>query len=425
MKTTAIIAEYNPFHNGHQYHLTQSRIRTDADYLIVVMSGDFVQRGAPALCNKYLRTRMALACGADLVLELPTIYATASAEHFSSGSISLLNSLHVVDTLSFGSECGDLQALWNCAQTICVLEKQPEFQHLLRDYQRNGCSYPAAIQKAICTCTENTADLSMIASPNNILGLEYCKALLRSGSCITPSTLLRAGEGYHSLNTSPTDGCFVSASALRILFKENNCDLQQLLTEDRFLSQVPKEVLSIISSRPDYRFGLSENDCSVLLYYQLLTQSVNGFDVFDGCSTEFSSKIRKYLPNYQTFTGFCEQLKSKDLTFTGISRILTRILLGIRTEEITPFAAQDTVPYARLLGFRKCAAPLLNRIKKESSIPLIAKPADASRLLSKDAFRIFERDIEAAQIYEALSSAKNGTQIQNEYQQSPIVWDHY
>lgn len=425
MQTAAIIAEYNPLHKGHEYHLTQTRRQTGADYLIVVMSGDFVQRGAPAVFDKYLRTRMALVCGADVVLELPAVYATASAEFFASGAVSLLNGLNVIDTLSFGSECGNVPSLWRLAQELCTLEKQDCFQKELLRQKKLGFSYPVAMQKAVHACTGSSALCDIEPLPNNILGLEYCKALIRSKSKITPVTILRSGEGYHSRYASSCEDVlsFASASALRQILSGYGNDLSKALDDARLCSQLPAGVYELLHEAHGYRFVLSEKDFSTLLYYRLISEKETGFDGYDGCGADLSAKICRYLPQYRDLTGFCELLKSKDLTYTQISRSLMRILLGIRKEENHPFASQQPAPYARLLGFRKSASPLLNRIKQESSIPLISKMADAATLLTPDGNRCLELDVKAAQLYEAVSSALNGTPIKNEYQQSPIVWD--
>lgn len=425
MQTAAIIAEYNPLHKGHEYHLTQTRQQTGADYLIVVMSGDFVQRGAPAVFDKYLRTRMALACGADVVLELPAVYATASAEFFASGAVSLLNELHVVDTLSFGSECGNAPAIRQLASELCVLEKQEHFQQELLHQKKLGFSYPVAMQKAVHACTENSTLCDIEPLPNNILGLEYCKALIRSESQITPVTILRSGEGYHSRNASSCEEglSFASASALRQILAGYGNDLGKALNDARLRSQLPAGVYELLQEAHGYRFVLSENDFSTLLYYRLLTGKETGFSGYDGCNADLSAKICRYLPQYRDLTGFCELLKSKDLTYTQISRSLMRILLGIRKEENHTFAGQQPAPYARLLGFRKSASPLLNRIKQESSIPLISKMADAATYLTPNELKYLELDVTAAQLYEAVSSSLNNTPIKNEYQQSPIVWD--
>ncbi len=418
MKTAAVIAEYNPFHKGHEYHLLKTRAMAKADYIIVVMSGDFVQRGAPAMMNKYLRAKMALAGGADVVLELPSRYALSSAEGFAEGAVSLIDRLRVVDLLSFGSECGNATQLAYYAQRQLALEQNPEYRKSIASYQKQGLSYPAAIQNAM---QEPSDDCFL---PNNILGIEYCKSLIRRHSTITPVSILRNGEGYHSPQLSADSESYSSASALRKAAGSHENSLDSLLKDTLFVSQIPAQVLPIWKSDPDIHYGISEADFSLLLHYKLLSDQADGYACFEDCSEDLSLKLAKYLPEYRDFTGFCQLLKSRNLTYTRISRVLMHILLDLRKNDVFLKDSDDVlqIPYARLLGFRKSASPLLNRIKKESAIPLIAKPADASSLLSGDGLSLFKEDVRIAHTYEAVASSKNQTLLHNEYQQSPIVW---
>lgn len=418
MKTAAVIAEYNPFHKGHEYHLLKTRVMAEADYIIVVMSGDFVQRGAPAMMNKYLRTKMALAGGADVVIELPSRYALSSAEGFAEGAVSLIDRLRVVDLLSFGSECGNATQLSHYAQSQLTLEQDPEYRKTLASYQKQGLSYPSAVQNALQDPPE------AMFFPNNILGIEYCKSLIRRHSSITPVSILRYGEGYHSPQLSADSGSYSSASALRKAAGMHEDSLDFLLQDTVFVSQIPAQVLPIWKSDPEIHYGISEADFSLLLHYKLLSDQAEGYSCFEDCSKDLSSKIAKYLPEYRDFSGFCHLLKSRDLTYTRISRVLMHILLDLHKDEafLKDSDACLQIPYARLLGFRKSALPLLNRIKKESEIPLIAKPADASMLLSKDGLSLFKEDVRIAHTYEAVASSKNHTLLHNEYRQSPIVW---
>ena len=419
MKTAAVIAEYNPFHKGHEYHLLKTRAMAEADYIIVIMSGDFVQRGAPALMNKYLRAKMALAGGADVVIELPSRYALSSAEGFAEGAVSLIDRLHVVDLLSFGSECGNAAQLSYYAKRLLTLEQDPEYRKALTSYQKQGLSYPAAVQNAMQDPSGSTMSL-----PNNILGIEYCKSLIRRHSFITPVSILRNGEGYHSPQLSADSGSYSSASALRKAAVAHEDSLDLLLRDTVFVSQIPAQVLPIWKSDPEIHYGISEADFSLLLHYKLLSDQADGYSCFQDCSEDLSLKIKKYLPEYRDFTDFCQLLKSRDLTYTRISRVLMHILLDLRKNEafLKDSDACLQIPYARLLGFRKSASPLLNRIRKESGIPLIAKPADASSLLSGDGLSLFKEDVRIAHTYEAVASSKNQTLLHNEYQQSPIVW---
>lgn len=414
MKTAAIIAEYNPFHRGHQYQIKETRRKTSADYILAVISGDFVQRGAPALCNKYLRTRMALTGGADVVIEMPSLYALSSAEFFAGGGITLLNQLGVVDFLSFGSEAGELAPLMECAHNL--LDFNAAYDSAIKARLLEGYSYPAARAKVLSGAERKFPDNKLLSSPNNILGVEYCKALLAAHSNIQPFTLKRQDAGYHesSLNDS---SCYASASAIRsaLSFQKEEAVLNYVTSETYQLLKEHR-----ISSRP-----VTENDFSGLLHYKLLSMQSIGFSSYLDCTPDLSDKICKNLPYYTGFSDFCSLLKSKDLTYTRISRVLMHILLDIKTPDfykpVIP-ERQLLVPYARLLGFRQSAAPLLSQIKKHSSIPLISKPANASSLLDEKAFELFRQDIYCASVYESVMLNKYKITPLNEWKQSPICF---
>lgn len=412
MKTAAVIAEYNPFHNGHFYHLTETRRLTGADYLLVVMSGDFVQRGAPALCNKYLRTKMALLNGADAVLELPALYALSSAEFFAQGSICLLNALGVIDFLSFGSESGTLSPLLSLAGQL--LSESHAYREALNASLKRGLSFPSSRANALAASApaqkENAPD-----SPNDILGVEYCKALLSSSSTIKPVTIQRKGAGYHNSLLSSCAEDFSSASAIR-----NAICLEGSIPKE----QLPETVSALLCESNILTDYMQADDFSSLLHYRLLLGQKTGFSEYLDCSPSLSDKISKLLPTYRNFTDFCFALKSKDLTYTRCSRVLTHILLNLKQPESYLLPLEERrlfLPYGRLLGFRREAAPLLSAIKKHSSIPLITKLADARKALSPDALKLLQQDIFCSDVYEAAFSAKTKKAPLNEYRQSPII----
>lgn len=422
MKIAAIIAEYNPFHKGHQFQIAETRRITGADYIIVLMSGDFVQRGTPALCNKYLRTRMALAGGADVVLELPSLYAVSSAEFFAQGSVTLLDKLGVIHYLSFGSECGNINVFTNCAAQLLSPTKEQET--LTATLNANGMSYPLARQQALIqtlsacpdTASRTVSDtISLLSSPNNILGLEYCKALLSAGSSILPVTIQRKGGNYHDTTLSSDSSHFASASAIRLGL--HNASVE-------YFSHLPETVLKIFKEEQIPQTFLTEDSFSLLLYYKLLSEQNAGFTGYLDCSQELSDKIRKYLPDYRSFSQFCNLLKSKNLTYTRISRTLLHILLNIQKPESYHDSIRNRslpVPYVRLLGFQKKSSPVLSAIKQNSSIPLISNLADASKVLTEKEFLMLKQDIYVCNVYEAVFSAKNNREPLNEYHQSPVI----
>ncbi len=409
MQVNGIIAEYNPFHNGHQYLLKEALQCTSADYTIVVMSGNFVQRGAPALLDKHSRAEMALRCGADLVLELPTLYATSSAEYFSSGAVALLDRLGVVTHLCFGSECGDVTLLSKIAEVL--VEEPPEYSAMLKDFLQQGYSYPNARVNALMQLYSFLDGYWQVFSfPNNILGIEYIKALRRRGSAILPVTVMRTGAGYHDRQTN-NEIC--SALALR-----------QALYAGSGLSQLcyhmPPEAGQILTDSLSRNRALRSNDFSTTLHYKLLLERDHGYQDYLDISPDLSSRIQNRLGEYTNYDGFCDLLKTKETTYNRISRCLLHILLDITKTDMEMGKAMDYVPYARILGFRKASEPLLSAIKEHSSIPLLSKLADAETLLNPAAYAMLRQDVLAGEIYQSAVSAGTGKPSSNEYM-TPLV----
>lgn len=415
MKTVGIIAEYNPFHNGHKYHIEQAKQITNADRVIVVMSGDFTQRGTPALIDKYARAKMALLNGADLVLELPVIYACGSAEYFAKGAISILDSLHVVDSICFGSECGDIQLLSTIASVLSSETK--EFSDTLTSYLKMGHSYPKARELSL----EQTFDglslpKSPFSDPNNILGIEYIKALSYFKSNITPHTITRNGAGYHdnrlaSFDNSIDDSLPCSALAIRHALSLNG-SLSPIET------QVPQNVYSLLSACYQKTYPIFGDDISSQLHYKLLLDLPIGYTSYVDVSSDLSDRIQNNITKFTTFTAFCDLLKTKELTYSRISRCLLHILLNIKKEDINTFMSSGFTFYARMLGFRQESSDLLREVKAQSHIPLLSKLANASDLLCDIGFSMLEKDIFASHVYQLLAQSKYSIPFTSEYSQT-------
>lgn len=392
MKTVGIIAEYNPFHNGHLYQLKKAKEITGADFAVVVMSGDFTQRGTPAVFDKYTRCRLSLLAGADLCIELPVVYATASAELFAKGAVSLLSALGV-DALCFGSECGEIAPLREIASLLFA--EPPAYKEALNKALKEGLSFPSARAVAVRKCAHagslpgvDAAASDVLASPNNILGIEYLKALLaleKNGQhAPVPYTIKRKGDGY--LSHTLSEESFCSAMALRKGIAEENPDL---------LRYVPESIWQEFSDTCQTKSALCADDFSGMLFYKLLSEKNSGYDSYLDVSSDLSDKIRKNLGTFTTFSAFCENsLKSKDITLTRVYRSLLHILLSIKKEDL-PAAA----PYARILGFREASFEVFGCLSKEN-IPLLSRLKDASSLLSPEALSCLSKDIFAAQLYE-------------------------
>lgn len=409
MRVNGIIAEYNPFHNGHQYHMVESLRRTNAEYTIIAMSGNFVQRGAPALAEKYKRAEMALINGADLVLEIPSIYAAASAEYFATGAVALLSRLGVVTDLCFGSECGDAGLLEQIA--LILLDEPEDFSMSLKRYLKQGLSYPNARNEALIQYYPFLGQYkNVFSSPNNILGIEYIKAIHRQESNMSPVTIMRTGAGYHSRFPENNPA---SALAIRHAIYAG--------TDPAFLkNHMPENAADILVSSLAYSGPVRSNDFSDILYYKLITERELGFDRYLDVSSDLSDRICSRLDEYKDFDSFCDLLKSKDMTYTRISRCLLHILLNIKSADLDRAKALGVVPYARVLGLRKAASPLLSGIKENSSIPLVAKLADASKILDKNAYDMLRRDILTSQIYRGIAARRIDCAAANEIA-TPIV----
>lgn len=434
MKVTGIIAEYNPFHRGHKYQIDYCKKELGADYVIVAMSGDYVQRGTPALLSKHVRAEMALRCGADLVLEMPVSVSTASAEAFAMGGVSMLDGLHIVDSLCFGSEYGEVSALMELAEIL--VEEPEEYRQLLKEFLSNGLSFPSARCQALTEYFKNphnfTGDdfdgvltpllnqiVQILNSPNNILGIEYCKALLRLKSNIKPVTLKRQGMGYHeklaetdgSDRFSCTDGStFASASAIRELLKATLTPE----TISRIASQVPDEISLLLASSLQRNGFLTEDALDPLLSYCILKENADSFCSYLDVSRDLAERIMNRSNELNGFLQAASFLKTKELTQSRIQRALLHIILGIRE-------VPATVPYARVLGFRRESSTLLKEIKDSSSIPLITKLADANSLLDESGRSLLYETVFSSNLYEKLLCRKNGRNFVHEYQKQLVI----
>ncbi len=411
MKTIGIIAEYNPFHNGHLYQINQIKKITNADYVIVVMSGNFVQRGAPAILDKYARTKMALLNNVDAIFEIPVCYATASAEYFAYGAVCLLHNLGVIDYLCFGSECGDLSLMRFLANYL--LEEPSNYKEALLRYQKNGETYPRARALAISETLKNPTYSSsklceVLTSPNNILGIEYLKALSKLGSFIQPITIRREGAGYHCEQLNENNP---SATAIRKHITEANPFFK--------VTNLPNACIEILKDSYQHTCPITSDDFSSLLYYQLLLQA-NEISTFQDVSDDLSNRIQNLLTPAMSFTSFTQALKTKQLTSTRIQRSLLHILLNLKQSDFDFYHANQ-IMYARLIGFKRSSSNILKEIQINSHIPIITKVADAKTLLSTKEYAMFLNDINASHIYNQVVFSKFWHNLKDEYTVGPVI----
>lgn len=428
MKVVGLITEYNPFHNGHKYHIEKSREITGADYVIAVMSGNYVQRGAPAIADKYARCMMALNNGADLVFELPVCYATGSAQYFALGAVALLNRLGIVDYLCFGSECGDIETLEKAAGLF--LNSPESYQNLLYSFIKEGYSYPSARAKAAGqaffqdTNGKNGSMLKALSEPNNILGIEYIRALMQINSSIKPVTIKRHMAGYHdvSINTDAPDmadgrqkTAISSATAIRAVLESMNAPDSLTVIK----SSVPEWVYDFLSNNYLSTYPVTMDDFSGIIKYKLLSESRDELVQYLDLSPDMAERIKNTeisgsIPE-STATQLARKIKSKNITLTRINRALIHVLLNIKSEEFRDYMENGIVYYARILGMKKDASALIRKIKIHGSIPVITKVADASRQLDSIGMKMLNQDILSAHIYNQIVYEKFGTVIPNEY----------
>lgn len=369
MKVMAVICEYNPFHNGHKYQLIKHKEILGADAVICLMSGSFVQRGAPAIYDKWTRAKDAVENGADLVLELPVVYSAQSAQRFAAGAVSLLDSLGIVDFLSFGSECGDIELLKECADVI----KSPKFTTLLEEKLKTGLSYPAARSNVLKEFFPHINE-SIISSPNNILSVEYINALDKISSKIEPKTIRRNLE-------------FSSASDIR----------SRLNDGENISALVPTKV------RKPYDSKAFDN----IVLYHFRKESSKTLQSICDMAEGLHNKFKKASQTAITVCELAEAVKSKRYTRTRIDRIIVNSLLGIcdRHTELKP-------QYARVLAFNSTGQEVLSKIKKASLIPVITKVADA-KPDNEDFNLMLEKDLLSTDIYSLLIGEKAGLDFLN------------
>ena len=359
MKTCGIIAEFNPFHNGHALLFEHARTVLGADYIVVIMSGEHVQRGEPAVCDKYVRTMAALKAGADLVLELPVFSALANASLFAKGAVAGLLNTGITDVLLFGSESGDIEELNKRAH---------EDSSFIKTYSGRP-------------------------SPNDSLATEYLRALKHFNAGISAVTLKREGAGY---NDTEPDKDNASATCIRKLIKASSEEAYAYMPSfskellDAYLSASRLMDISAYSEKLGYALNMNDRD-------ELLS--------FAGIYPDLADKIRKNLNSYNDFAGFIEILKSKDLTYTYISRALLHILLDIREESLDMFSDDYSFcPYLRILGIKKEAGELLHSFGSNSSVPVISRMGDAKNMLDPKAYTLLQHEIRAADIYHMTSA---------------------
>ena len=387
-KVLGIIAEYNPFHNGHLFHLNESKKLTGASYTVAIMSGNFTQRGNTSIIDKWSKAKSAIECGVDLVIELPVLYSISSAENFAEGAIKILDSLKVVDYVSFGAETADINLLNTIAE---VLHEEPkEYKSLLSDELKKGISYPKARENALMMYLNDIKKYSnVISSPNNILGIEYLKALKKCNSIIQPIALPRHESGHNDLNYH---GNIASSTAIRNITKNNGLDiLRNLMPEPSYTNLV--ENIKIGHVVPDLSVFEKE------IIFNLRKMSTYEISQLPDVSEGLEFAIKNAANSCNSIVEFLNIIKSKRYTSTRIQRILLYSLLGITKKDIA--LSKKIQPYIRILGFNKKGKYLISEVAKANPklniITSVKKFTDKN--LNRNLKIMLEKDIWATDVY--------------------------
>lgn len=407
-KSIGIITEYNPFHNGHKYHIEMAQKLTGAKKIICVMSGDYVQRGEPALIDKFTRARTGVNNGVSLILELPVTISLSSAEGFASGAVRILAQAGA-DYLVFGSECGDIDKLTTLARFLC--NETDSFKSLLKSQLAKGISFPTAREFAVISeLGSEYADI--LSSPNNILGIEYIKAIIKGGYSITPVTVSRMGAGYNCENINEH---IPSASAIRKFIKENDTPLiDKTFDIDKNL---PADTHDVLKKAKETNSYLELNDYTSLfrtrirdiMYKCQLENPVNSKDLFckylceyEDIDSALANRLFSLDYSHMSLEQLCENLKTKQYTLSRVKRCIMRLCLNIKTTDIS-----EKTPYIRILAFDRRGQEHLSYLKKNSEAVIINKVADYRQLLY--------RDIYCSDIYRQLIYDKSGIILDNDY----------
>lgn len=414
MKAVGLVTEYNPFHNGHLYHLNKAMELTGADISVAVMSGDFVQRGEPAVLDKYTRASMALNSGVNLVVELPVNYAVSSAESFAAGALKVLDYIKA-DSIAFGSESGDIERLSKLANILC--DNEDVLYKEISKYTANGISYAAARQKVVEKLMDKDT-AAMLTSSNNILAVEYLKAIIKNNYAIKPYTVQRQGDAY---NDTDIRSDYASATALRGNLKTDNIS-----------KYIPVKAGLILSSNTNYIYP---DDITEALFTRLLDiLFVSNYDKnvfienvmqYPDVSKEIAGRLYKSAMDMITrtvpqwagskydgafsFGSLCEHIKTKEVPLSRIKRALVRITLGLDKKHMEKYANE---PYIRVLGFDKKGQEYLSYIRKKVEVSLITKTADYKDVLLDD--------IHAANFYNMIVAGKYGVKELGDFVRGPV-----
>ncbi|CDQ40222.1 MULTISPECIES: nucleotidyltransferase [Virgibacillus] len=361
MKACGVIVEYNPFHNGHVYHVEQAKKASQADCIIAVMSGPFLQRGEPAIIDKFSRTKAALSNGVDIVVELPYPFAVQSSDLFAKGSILTLKELGIT-SLCFGSESGDTSHFIRSYHLF--KEKRNQYQQTLKRHLADGASFPEASSLAYQQTNISTEEMDL-TKPNNILGFSYVKTILDYNLSITPLTIKRSQSGYHDQSIT---GTIASATSIRKTLSNKN----RLTTS--ITNAIPDATkLQIEEYKSKASLWHSWDHYFSYIHYRVLTLSLQELSLIQGVDEGLEHRLKKTARNVCSFNEWMEKLKTKRYTWTRLQRMFVHILTNTKKKEIDILSTPSKLPYVRILGFNRTGQAYIHQQKKQMEVPIIQK----------------------------------------------------
>lgn len=382
MKFCAVICEYNPFHNGHRFQLSEIKRTSGCDKILCLMSGNFTQRGEAAVLDKYTRARHAISCGADVVLELPAAFAVSSAELFARGAVHILGSVPAVTTLAFGCESGDKESFLAAAQA--TLSEDKNFKAALKENMKDGTSYIRA-RNSLVLSLNSDIDESLLSAPNNVLGTEYCRAILSAGLNIEPLPIARVGGGYADTSLFKN---FSSATALRGALLEDTRKARKALKRN-----LPECVLEDLQEAPKLPYQRAA------LCALASTPSERIADCPD-CSEGLENRLKNMARSNPEYDEALSKIVSKRYTLSRLKRILAQNFLGVKLKDVKTYA--DAPLYYKVLGIKKSGSEEILAALAEGAYPMVVRKSDYNNL-KKDAAACFETDVHANDLYNALS----------------------
>ncbi|HHW89595.1 MAG TPA: nucleotidyltransferase [Clostridiales bacterium] len=386
MKLAAIICEYNPMHNGHIEHIRYTKQVTKCDGLVCVMSGNFVQRGEPSILDKYTRTRAALRYGADMVVELPTVFAIAGADIFADGAVRVINQIKNVNWLSFGSESGKIDELMHAAQILKT--ESPELKKTIKDCLNMGLSYPKALSMAVQK--KYGQEIGKLASsPNNILAIEYIKALIRHKCAIAPITLKRIGSNY---NETELTGKFDSASAIRLAVENSSWNK---------ITSAPKDLIKLYEDNY-YDFDKLTQSLSDICLFNIINSSPKELKIFYDFKEGIENRIKSKVQTNHTFDDVATAVKTKRYTLARLKRMLLYPTLKITKELMN--TSKKCPPYINVLGIKKEKKGLLNLLTQN----YITRKKDVRKIDNQDTLNMLNVNILADDLYCQISQRNKG-----------------